>query len=223
MPMDNSLTASFAFILFWLNNTNCKTKVQRYDWWIRTESTNLLTMTLPKLLSLFDICQSLLACPISFYISFRLRRVILNNLSVFICWSTPASFLFIFVLFQTQILQKKIVDFTRIWTQIVGVEGEHDDHLTTTTAQINLSVYLSCAIFRSNFLFWYMSWPLIIAYFQITSAHIHILSLCAFNHHCITILLLQSWLYNYIATSILTIGLYYHFILRSSHLGSASF
>ena len=27
----------------------------------------------------------------------------------------------------------KIVDFQEIQTQIVGVEGEHDDHLTTTT------------------------------------------------------------------------------------------
>ena len=36
--------------------------------------------------------------------------------------------------FQKQILQKT-VGFSGIQTQIVGVEGEHADHLTTTTAQ----------------------------------------------------------------------------------------
>ena len=30
---------------------------------------------------------------------------------------------------------RKIVDFVRIWTWIVRVDGEHADHLTTTTAQ----------------------------------------------------------------------------------------
>ena len=35
--------------------------------------------------------------------------------------------------FQKQILQKT-VGFSGIQTQIVGVEGEHADHLTTTTA-----------------------------------------------------------------------------------------
>ena len=39
-------------------------------------------------------------------------------------------FLFIFALFK----YRKIVDFSGIQTQIVGVEGEHPDHLTTTTA-----------------------------------------------------------------------------------------
>ena len=40
--------------------------------------------------------------------------------------------------FQTQILQKKTVGFSGIRTQIVGVESEHADHLTTTTAPINI-------------------------------------------------------------------------------------
>ena len=35
--------------------------------------------------------------------------------------------------FQTQIVQKKNVVFSGIRTQIVGVEGKHVDHLTTTT------------------------------------------------------------------------------------------
>ena len=37
--------------------------------------------------------------------------------------------------FQTKILQKKALGFSGIRTRIVGVEGEHADHLTTTTAQ----------------------------------------------------------------------------------------
>ena len=36
--------------------------------------------------------------------------------------------------FQEQ-FYRKIVDLSGIWTRIVGVEGEHADHLTTTTAQ----------------------------------------------------------------------------------------
>ena len=48
--------------------------------------------------------------------------------------STPASFVF-FSSFQIQFYRKS-VDFNRIRTQIVGVEGEHTDHLTTTTAAL---------------------------------------------------------------------------------------
>ena len=33
-------------------------------------------------------------------------------------------------------LQKKIADNSGIQTRITGVEGEHADHLTTTTAQV---------------------------------------------------------------------------------------
>ena len=39
-----------------------------------------------------------------------------------------------FCSFQTQILQKKTLGFSRIRTRIVGVEGEHADHLVITTA-----------------------------------------------------------------------------------------
>ena len=46
---------------------------------------------------------------------------------------TPASFLFIFVLFKHN-LYRKTVGVSGIRTRIVGVEGEHADHLTTTTA-----------------------------------------------------------------------------------------
>ena len=44
-------------------------------------------------------------------------------------------FLFIFVLFKHN-LYRKTVGVSGIRTRIVGVEGEHADHLTTTTALI---------------------------------------------------------------------------------------
>ena len=58
--------------------------------------------------------------------------------------------------FQTQILQENNVDVSRIQTRIVGIEGEHADHLTTTTAQkinrLNLSSLTSNRIkISSNF------------------------------------------------------------------------
>ena len=48
--------------------------------------------------------------------------------------------------FQTQILQEKTVSVSRIRTWIVGVDGEHADHLTTTTAILltTYSVLLKC-------------------------------------------------------------------------------
>ena len=46
---------------------------------------------------------------------------------------SPATF-FNFRSFQTQILQKQTVCCSGIRTRIVGLEGEHADHLTTTTA-----------------------------------------------------------------------------------------
>ena len=50
--------------------------------------------------------------------------------------ATPASFLFYFRSFQTQIRHKeKTVGFIRIQTQIIEVEGKHADHLNTTTGQ----------------------------------------------------------------------------------------
>ena len=46
-------------------------------------------------------------------------------------WANPGLFLFTFVLFKHNIIGKS-VDFSRIRTRIVGVEGEHADNLTTT-------------------------------------------------------------------------------------------
>ena len=48
--------------------------------------------------------------------------------------STTASFLLIFVLFKHKSYRKNW-DFGGIQTRIVGGEGKHADHLTTTTAQ----------------------------------------------------------------------------------------
>ena len=48
----------------------------------------------------------------------------------------PRPLLFFFVLFKHK-FYRKIVGFSRIRTWIVGVEGEHADPLTTTTALKN--------------------------------------------------------------------------------------
>ena len=45
--------------------------------------------------------------------------------------------LFILVLFSIHFC--RIVDFSGIWTRIVGVEGEHSNHLTTTTTSAQFS------------------------------------------------------------------------------------
>ena len=47
---------------------------------------------------------------------------------------TPASFLLIFVLFKHK-FYRKTVDVSGIQIRNIRVEGEHADHLTTTTAQ----------------------------------------------------------------------------------------
>ena len=52
----------------------------------------------------------------------------------------PASFCF-FRSFQRHILQKQTVGFGRIRTRIVGIEGKHSDHLTTTTAHFTLGSF----------------------------------------------------------------------------------
>ena len=52
----------------------------------------------------------------------------------FFKWANPASFVY-FRSFQT-IFKIKTVDFSRIRTQIDEVEGEHADHLTTTTVNV---------------------------------------------------------------------------------------
>ena len=43
--------------------------------------------------------------------------------------------------FQTQFLQEKTVGFSGTRTRIIGVEGEHTDHLTTTTAPLDIFLY----------------------------------------------------------------------------------
>ena len=50
---------------------------------------------------------------------------------------------FIFILFKHQFYRKTVVC-SRIWTQIVGVEDKHTDHLTTTTAPQNNYFIFSC-------------------------------------------------------------------------------
>ena len=50
--------------------------------------------------------------------------------------ANPGLFLFILVFSIT--IYRKIVDLSGIRTRIVGVEGEHADHLTTTTAHLYL-------------------------------------------------------------------------------------
>ena len=51
----------------------------------------------------------------------------------FLKWANPGPFLFVFVLFKHK-FYRKTACFSRIRTRIVRVEGEHADHLTTTTA-----------------------------------------------------------------------------------------
>ena len=62
---------------------------------------------------------------------------------------TPAFFVY-FRFFHTQILQKKLY-VSRIRTRIIGVEWKHADHLTTTTAHLELcfnfdAKLISCVI-----------------------------------------------------------------------------
>ena len=53
---------------------------------------------------------------------------------IFLNEPSPATFLFIFVLFNHKFYRKNVgVSGNR--TRIVGAEGEHADHLTTTTAK----------------------------------------------------------------------------------------
>ena len=59
------------------------------------------------------------------------KQLYVDSLAVLFYGPNSASFLFIFV-FQTQIY-KKTVGLSGIRTLIVGVEGKHADHLTTTT------------------------------------------------------------------------------------------
>ena len=49
--------------------------------------------------------------------------------------SQPRPLFVTFRCFQTQLLQKKTTDFSKIWTLIVKVEAEHANHLATTMTQ----------------------------------------------------------------------------------------
>ena len=73
-----------------------------------------------------------------------------SDAKCFFKWANHGLFLFIFVLFKLK-LYRKTVGFNGIRTRIVGVEGKHPDHLTTTTALhakcqriIRLSVFKTC-------------------------------------------------------------------------------
>ena len=57
-------------------------------------------------------------------------------------WANPAASFRLFSFFSNTNFTDKIVDFSRIWTQIVGVKGEHSDHLITATAH-NLYSFIS--------------------------------------------------------------------------------
>ena len=57
----------------------------------------------------------------------------------FFQWACHGLFLFIFVLFKHK-FYRKTIGVSRILTQIVGLEGKHDDQLTTTMAHV-LSFY----------------------------------------------------------------------------------
>ena len=54
---------------------------------------------------------------------------------IFFKWANHGLFLFIFILFKHK-FYRKTVGVSGIRTEIIGVEGEHADHLTTTTAQV---------------------------------------------------------------------------------------
>ena len=55
----------------------------------------------------------------------------------FFKWAICGLFFVYFLLFkQFNFYARKIVDFSRTRTRIVRVEGEHADHLTTTTARV---------------------------------------------------------------------------------------
>ena len=54
----------------------------------------------------------------------------------------PTQTFFYFLLFKHKFLQKKTVGFSGIRTRIVRVEGEHSDHLTTTTAHAQTIISL---------------------------------------------------------------------------------
>ena len=76
---------------------------------------------------------------------FQISYLVGLKISVFFFkMGQPRSLFVYFRSFQTQILQKKTVGVSRIRTRIVRVEGEHADHLTTTTTHFLLCFSLYC-------------------------------------------------------------------------------
>ena len=94
---------------------------------------NKVIQTSPEFVMVI-ICQGS-KCQVDFVNFFSVGRVVASNTrgpgTCLKNGPTPASFC-LFSFFSITILQK-IVDLSGIWTRIVGVEGEHADHLTTTT------------------------------------------------------------------------------------------
>ena len=58
----------------------------------------------------------------------------------FFQWANPGLFFVYFRSFQYQ-FYRKIVDLSWILTRIIGVEGKHAEHLTTTTAHVQTVCY----------------------------------------------------------------------------------
>ena len=76
-------------------------------------------------------------------------------------WPYPGPLFVIFVLFKHKFYRKKIVGISGIRTRIVRVEGEHADHLSTTTAR-HVVMGRTTAVDLYHFRFYYASrsmWP----------------------------------------------------------------
>ena len=80
----------------------------------------------------------------------KLQKVVVKMFLLKIC--QPRPLLFIFVIFKHNAAEKT-VDFSRIQTRIVGVDGMHADHSTNTTTFKNILCFeiligvMKCFIF----------------------------------------------------------------------------
>ena len=98
-----------------------------------------------RMLKRTKICQSKIQSKVrSLFPTFRIiifyltLSWILTSITLsysFLNGPTPASFR-LFLFFSDTFFTEKTVGFCRIWTRIVGVEGKHADHLTTTQISI---------------------------------------------------------------------------------------
>ena len=93
-------------------------------------------------------------CSVVKGINFHLQNVCFERMG------QPRPLFLYFCSFQTQILQKKTVGFSGIRTRIVGVEYEHADHLTTTTAHLqNVCRGVCVSVWRWKWNnFWSAAW-----------------------------------------------------------------